>query len=235
MDIAIVTLFPELFDSYLRAALLGKALEQQRFSLQCINPRSFTQDKHQSVDDLPYGGGSGMVMKAEPLVKAMESFESDGKRSHRIMLSASGKVFKQGDAQRLSEKERLTFLCGRYEGIDDRVSHFVDEELSLGDFVLMGGEAAAMAMIESTVRLLPGVIGNPESLLHESHAQSQLEYPQYTRPPEFRGYPVPEVLLSGDHGAIERYRQEQSLIRTRSRRPELIEQQGQSTVDKKKP
>ena len=233
----VITIFPELIESALQIGLVGKAREAGVIQLECVSPRRFTSDKHQSVDDAPYGGGSGMVMSALPLAAALDELASQAERagllrSWRVLLSPAGKPFDQATARRLAALPALTLLAGRYEGIDDRVSSLVDEEISLGDFVLNGGEIAALAIIEATARLLPGVIGNQSSLDEESHAAGVLEYPQYTRPRVFRDLEVPAVLLSGDHAAIARYRRQQALVRTRERRPDLFERLQLSAADR---
>ncbi len=223
MRFEVVTLFPELFASFLAKGLVAKAHETGVVQITCTNPRDFAKNKHKSVDDAPYGGGSGMVMMPAPIIDAIESRETAG-RLHRILLTPQGKPFDQAAARRLSALPGLALVCGRYEGVDERVREEMDEEISLGDFVMTGGEVAAMAVIEATARLLPGVLGNEDSVRDESHAQGTLEYPQYTRPPEFRGKAVPEILLSGDHAAVERWRRKLSLVRTRTRRPDLFSQ-----------
>src|SRR5690606_8241830 len=187
-----------------------------------VNPRDFTTDKHRTVDDAPYGGGSGMVLMPGPYVDALEKADPDRTR-HRVMLTPQGKRFAQADAQRLAERGDLVLVCGRYEGFDERIREEVDEEISLGDFVLLGGEVAALAVVEATARLVPGVLGNEQSPEEESHARGLLEYPQYTRPWVFRGREVPEILRSGHHEQIARWRLEQSLRRTLERRPDLLE------------
>lgn len=229
MRFEFVTLFPELIEAATGAGLLGKALESGVLSQRTQSPRAFATDKHRSVDDTPYGGGSGMLMMPEPVVAAMEALDARAvaagePRSRRVLLSPQGKVFTQADARRLSGLPALMLICGRYEGIDDRVGHFVDETLSLGDFVLNGGEIAALAIVEAVGRLVKGMVGNPESLVQESHGGGLLEYPQYTRPRDFRGHAVPEELLSGNHGLIARFRRQQALLRTRSLRPDLLAQ-----------
>lgn len=221
LRVTVVTLFPELF-SALEVGLLGKALASGHLACDFVNPRDFTSDKHRTVDDAPYGGGSGMVLMPGPYVEAIEA--ADPARSRlRVMLTPQGKRFEQQDARRFSERGELVLVCGRYEGFDERIRHEVDEEISLGDFVLLGGEVAALAIIEATARLVPGVLGNALSPEEESHARGLLEYPQYTRPWEFRGRSVPEVLRSGHHEQIARYRLEESLRRTLARRPDLLE------------
>lgn len=228
MQIAVVTLFPELFEPFLRTSLVGKAVEAGVVSVHFEDLREHGIGKHKSVDDTPYGGGSGMVMRPDCTVAAIEAAEQryfGGERSRRILLTPQGARFEQGVARRLSAQKSITLICGRYEGFDERVRSFVDEELSIGDFVLTGGEVPAMCIIEATVRLLPGVLGNEESTKEESFSpecQGLLEYPQYTRPVSFRGLEVPEVLRSGDHAKIAAYRREQSLERTKQRRPELV-------------
>jgi tRNA (guanine37-N1)-methyltransferase len=228
MQIAVVTLFPELFEPFLRTSFVGKARESGVLHVHLEDLRTHGLGKHRSIDDTPYGGGSGMVMRVDATVSAIEAAESNlgaVERPVRVLLTPQGARFDQGHARRLSSLPALMFVCGRYEGFDERVRHFVDEELSIGDFVLTGGEVAAMCMIEATIRLLAGVLGNVDSTREESFSEEcggLLEYPQYTRPVTFRGHDVPEVLRSGDHGKIAAYRREQSLARTRSRRPELV-------------
>ena len=221
MRFEVITLFPELFDSFLSKGLVAKAHVNRTIDVVRTNPRDFATNKHKSVDDAPYGGGSGMVMLPGPVLEALESRESEG-RLHRILLTPQGQPFTQAIARRLAQKPAIALICGRYEGVDERVREAVDEQISLGDFVMTGGEVAAMALIEATARLLPGVLGNAESTHDESHAQGLLEYPHYTRPPEFRGARVPDVLLSGDHAAVERFRRKEALRRTRRERPDLF-------------
>ncbi len=237
MRYEIVTIFPELVDTATRAGLLGKAVGTGLVEIECISPRRFTTDKHQSVDDAPYGGGSGMVMSIVPIVAALEFLDAQATErgqttGHRILLTPAGRPFDQVCANRLATLPALTLICGRYEGIDERVRGLVQEEISLGDFVLNGGEIAAMAVIEATARLLPGMLGNQSSLAEESHSAGVLEYPQYTRPREFRGQEVPAVLLSGNHAGIERWRRLQSLLRTREQRPDLFAKLQLSAADK---
>jgi tRNA (guanine37-N1)-methyltransferase len=235
MRFEIITLFPELFGPFMQKGLVGKANEAGVIQLVCTNPRDFAKNKHKSVDDAPYGGGNGMVMMPGPVLEAIEAREAPeaGGRVHRILLSPQGKPLDQATARRLAGYPAIALVCGRYEGIDERVCDAMDEQISLGDFVMTGGEVAAMAVIEATARLLPGVLGNLDSTRDESHAAGLLEYPQYTRPPEFRGQSVPEVLLSGDHAAIERYRRKESLRRTRAQRPDLFAAHGLDATDRK--
>jgi tRNA (guanine37-N1)-methyltransferase len=219
--IDVVTLFPELFDAPLRTGLLGKAVEAGRIEVSVRDLREHGLGRHRSVDDEPYGGGAGMVMRPEPIFAAVEAVEEEG--SHVVLLSPRGARLDQGMASRLAGLDHLILICGRYEGVDQRVAdHLVDEEVSIGDYVLAGGEVAALVLIEAVSRLVPGVVGNPQSLRSESHAAGLLEYPQYTRPAEFRGWRVPDVLVSGDHGAVERWREERAEELTRERRPDLL-------------
>lgn len=213
----VLTIFPEAFTGFLDSSLLGRGRERGLVRIELVDIRAFASGRHRSTDDAPYGGGAGMVMLAEPVIEAMESVAAE----RRVLLTPQGRLLQQRDLVELSTLGSVTLVCGRYEGFDERVRSFVDDEISIGDFVLNGGEVAAMILIDGTVRLLPGVVGNPESLGTESHAQGLLEYPQYTRPAEWRGLRVPEVLLSGDHAAIARWRRKQAMLRTKQRRPDL--------------
>jgi tRNA (guanine37-N1)-methyltransferase len=224
MRYQVVTLFPELIEAAINVGLLGKAVAAGVVQVTCISPRRFTTDKHQSVDDTPYGGGSGMVLSVEPIAQALDALDAEAPGSHRVLLTPAAARFDQAAARRLSALPSLTLVCGRYEGFDERVRGLVHEELSLGDFVLNGGEIAALAIIEATARLLPNVIGNSRSLDEESHADGVLEYPQYTRPRSFRGQEVPAVLISGDHGRIARWRRREALAKTRRLRPDMFAQ-----------
>jgi tRNA (guanine37-N1)-methyltransferase len=227
MFIDVVSLFPELLHPFLETSLVGRAASSGIIRVRARSPRAFGIGRHLKVDDTPYGGGSGMVMRADCLVACMESLDQDrdgGVPARRILLTPQGQRLSQRGLRELSGHAALMLVCGRYEGFDERVRSFVDEEISLGDFVLTGGEVAAMALIEGVARLLPGVLGNEASTAEESHSPESgglLEYPHYTRPPEFRGMTVPEVLLGGNHAEIARYRREQALLRTRERRPDL--------------
>ena len=219
----ILTLFPGMFVSPLQESILGKALERNLIKVRVHNIRDQAVDKHQMTDDRPFGGGEGMVMKPEPIVAALDAIRNDGPAPRVILLTPQGRLFHQGVAQELSQCSRLVLLCGRYEGVDERVArYFVDDELSLGDYILTGGELAAMVVIDVVARLLPGVLGNAASAEAESFAEPILEYPQYTRPQEFRGRAVPGILLSGNHQAILRWRRGQALLRTQLRRPDLF-------------
>lgn len=221
MRVDVVTLFPELFEPHLRTSLLGKAVQERRLEIVVHDLRAHGLGKHRSVDDEPYGGGPGMVMRPDPIFAAVEPLRSEV--SKVVLLTPRGERLVQEHLGSLAEEEHLILICGRYEGIDERVSEsLVDVELSLGDFVLAGGELPALAVIEGISRLLPGVLGNAASLETESHAEGLLEHPQYTRPAEFRGMPVPAVLLSGDHAAIAAWRRERAEEITRRRRPDLL-------------
>ena len=225
MKFVILTIFPEYFDSPLEASLLGKAVEKGLVSVQRVDPRTYTDDVHNTVDDLPFGGGAGMVMLADPLVRALEDIKSREPASRTFLMSPRGSLLTQARAQEIASMERVILVCGRYEGVDQRVldGGWIDEELSVGDYVLAGGETAALAVIEAAARLIPGVMGNAVSLVEESHAAGRLEYPHYTRPREFRGMAIPDVLLSGHHAQIARWRRSESLRLTRDRRPDLLD------------
>lgn len=231
MRIDIVTIFPEFF-SVLDVSLLGKARKAGVIDLGVHDLRDFTYDRHRTVDDTPYGGGAGMVMRPEPWGEALDSilYASELRETDPVIVfpSPAGEVFTQVIAQELAAEKHLVFGCGRYEGIDQRVVDYAStrvrvRQISLGDYVLNGGEVAAMAMIEAVGRLIPGVVGNPESLVEESHSDGLLEYPSYTKPPEWRGLEVPPILLSGNHGAIAAWRRQQQLERTRAVRPDLLD------------
>ena len=228
MQIDVVSLFPELLHPFLETSLVGRAATSGIIRVRTRSPRAFGIGRHLKVDDTPYGGGSGMVMRVDCLVACMESLDQDregGTPAHRVLLTPQGKRLSQEGLRELGRRPALMLVCGRYEGFDERVRSFVHEEISLGDFVLTGGEVAAMALIEGVARLLPGVLGNEASTAEESHSPESgglLEYPHYTRPPDFRGMGVPEVLVGGNHAEIARWRREQSLLRTRARRPDLV-------------
>jgi len=228
MQIDIVSLFPDYLEPLLRTSVVGRAIESAIVRVRVKSPREFGVGRHAKVDDTPYGGGSGMVMRVDCLVDCMESLDRDreaGTVAHRVLLTPQGERLVQRHLYDLAAKPALLLVCGRYEGFDERVRSFVDQEISLGDFVLAGGEVAAMAIIEGVARLLPGVLGNETSTTEESHSVASgglLEYPQYTRPAEFRGQGVPEVLVGGNHREIARYRREQALERTQKRRPDLL-------------
>ncbi|OKH23692.1 tRNA (guanosine(37)-N1)-methyltransferase TrmD [Chroogloeocystis siderophila] len=221
MRFDIVTLFPDFFSSALQSGLLGKALARQIATVNLINPRDFTTDKHHKVDDEPYGGGVGMLMKPEPIFAAIESLPALPRREV-ILMTPQGQTLKQPLLQELATNyDQLIVICGHYEGVDERVLHLVTREISLGDFVLTGGEIPALALINGVTRLLPGTVGKVESLKAESFEAGLLDYPQYTRPAKFREWKVPDVLLSGNHEKIAQWRYEQQIQRTRDRRPDL--------------
>ncbi|MCF6466399.1 tRNA (guanosine(37)-N1)-methyltransferase TrmD [Clostridium sp. Cult2] len=221
MKIDILTLFPEIFDMFESWSIVGRTVEKGLVNLNKINIRDFSEDKHKRVDDYPFGGGPGMVMKPEPIYKALKKVKS--KDSLVIYLSPQGKVYNQQLANSLSKEEHLILLCGHYEGIDNRiVENYVDLEISIGDYVLTGGEIPAMVLIESIIRLLPGALSGEESYTDESHYDGLLEYPQYTRPRIFNGLTVPDILLSGDHKKIEAWRKYQSIKSTYVKRPDLL-------------
>jgi len=219
----VFTLFPEVFDPYLQASILQRAIQRELVEVQLHNIRDWTTDRHHVTDDEPYGGGGGMVMKPEPIFTAVEGVLGTAPACPVILLTPQGRRFTQSVAQELARLPHLAILCGRYEGVDERVRlHLVTDEISIGDFVLTGGELPALVLIDAITRLIPGVLGDPEGAQDDSHASGLLEYPHYTRPPEFRGWRVPEVLLSGDHARIARWRREQALLRTWQRRPDLL-------------
>ncbi len=223
MRFDIVTLFPDFFTSPLSSGLLGKALTKQIAAVHLVNPREFTTDKHHKVDDEPYGGGVGMLMKPEPIFAAVESLPILPRREV-ILMTPQGQTMNQPLLRELTMSyDQLVIICGSYEGVDERVLHLVTREVSLGDFVLTGGEIPALALINGVVRLLPGTVGKVESLKAESFEAGLLDYPQYTRPADFRGWKVPDVLLSGNHQQIARWRYEQQIERTHQRRPDLYE------------
>ncbi|GMK43354.1 tRNA (guanine-N(1)-)-methyltransferase [Paenibacillus glycanilyticus] len=227
MRIDVLTLFPEMFDGVFGASILGKAKDKGIVSLEAINFREYSNNKHNTVDDYPYGGGGGMVLKPEPVFAAVEDLmakKESGARPRVILMCPQGESFTQKKAEELAKEEHLVLICGHYEGYDERIrEHLVTDELSIGDYVLTGGEIPAMTVIDSVVRLLPGVLGNETSAVTDSYSTGLLEYPHYTRPPVFRDWAVPDVLVSGNHAKIDTWRREQSLLRTLKRRPDLLE------------
>jgi tRNA (guanine37-N1)-methyltransferase len=229
MRFEVFTLLPEVFPSYLDTSILKRARERGLIDVRVHNIRDYTHDKHHTTDDAPYGGGGGMVMKPDPVFEAIESALGgvDGQVDSSIpivLLTPQGRVFNQNIAQELSQHPRIILLCGRYEGIDERIrEHLVTDEISIGDYVLTGGELPAMILIDAVSRLLPDVLGDPTGAEDDSHAMGLLEYPHYTRPPEFRGWKVPDVLLTGAHVKIDKWRREQSLLRTLKKRPDMLE------------
>lgn len=225
MRIDIVSLFPEMFAGPLGHSILKRACEAGILDIAVTNPREYATDKHRIVDDTPFGGGPGMVMKPEPIFRAVEDVKarSNAVRQRTLLMCPGGQTFTQAKAKELAAYDQLIFICGHYEGIDERVRQFLaDEALSIGDFVLTGGELPAMVIVDAVARMLPGVLGANDSAAHDSFYHDLLEYPQYTRPREFQGYSVPEVLLSGDHAKIARWRRKQSLLNTFIRRPDLL-------------
>lgn len=242
MRFEVFTLLPEVFPPYLESSILQRARQRGLIDVRIHNIRDYTHDRHHTTDDTPYGGGGGMVMKPEPVFEAVESVLgiAPGPVPAQmisvpiILLTPQGRVFTQRIAEELSRYERIALLCGRYEGVDERIrEHLVTDELSVGDYVLTGGELPALLVIDAVSRLIPGVLGDPTGAEDDSHSMGLLEYPHYTRPPEFRGWKVPEVLLSGDHAKIETWRREQALQRTFHKRPDMIEKAELSGKDKK--
>jgi tRNA (guanine37-N1)-methyltransferase len=222
MRFDVVTLFPEIFPPVVGASLLGKAVERGLVEVVLHDLRPFGDGRHQTTDDYPYGGGAGMVMKVEPIVRCLDSVPAVAGTTRRLLLSPQGEPLSADLARRLAGIDRLILVCGRYEGVDERIREFVDGEVSIGDYVLSGGELAALVLIEAVSRHVPGVLGNAGSAASESFEEGLLEHPQYTRPAEFRGHRVPEILLSGDHERVRRWRRREALLRTRARRPDLF-------------
>ena len=228
MRFSLLTLFPELLRPWTRGALLGKAVQQGLIAFDLIDPRDFSGNRHRKVDDTPYGGGAGMVIRADVIGRALAA---SGAPDEVILLTPAGERFSQKMAEELAAKAHLALLCGRYEGFDARVEALATREVSLGDFVMMGGEAAAACLVEAVARLLPGVIGDARSHQHDSFSSGLLDYPEYTRPAEWRGENVPEELLSGDHARIERWRRDAALSRTLARRPDLLREAALTPQD----
>jgi len=223
MQFDVFTLLPEVFSPYLESSILQRARQRGLIDVYVHNIRDWTHDRHHVTDDTPYGGGGGMVMKAEPIFEAVESVLGAPPVCPLILLTPQGRVFDHRLAQELAQQERIGLICGRYEGVDERIrEHLVSDEISIGDYVLTGGELPALILIDVLSRLIPGVLGDPDGAADDSHAAGLLEYPHYTRPPEFRGWKVPDILLSGNHAEIARWRREQSLLRTLQRRPDLL-------------
>ncbi|KNF08787.1 tRNA (guanine-N(1)-)-methyltransferase TrmD [Gottschalkia purinilytica] len=232
MKIDVLTLFPEMFHETMNTSIIGKAIENEKVSIDYINIRDFSEDKHKRVDDYPFGGGPGMVMKPEPIYEAIKSVKKENSRI--IYLSPKGKVYNQSMANELSEEEHIVLICGHYEGIDNRIiENYITDEISIGDYVLTGGEIPSMVIIDSVVRLIPGVLSTEESFMLESHYDGLLEYPQYTRPRVFNGHEVPEVLLSGNHKKIEEWRIQQSIKTTLLNRPDLLDNKNISEEEQK--
>jgi tRNA (guanine37-N1)-methyltransferase len=234
MEFDVFTLLPEVFPPYLESSILQRARQRGLIDVRVHNIRDWATDKHHVTDDVPYGGGGGMVMKVEPVFASIESVLGPSSSVPLILLTPQGRVFNQKIALELSHHLRIGLLCGRYEGIDERIrEHLVTDEISIGDYVLTGGELPALILIDAVSRLLPGVLGDPDGAFDDSHATGLLEYPHYTRPPEFRGWKVPDILVSGNHAKINKWRREQSLRRTLKRRPDLLETAPLSDADQK--
>jgi tRNA (guanine37-N1)-methyltransferase len=234
MEFDVFTLLPDVFSPYLDSSILQRARQHQLLDVRVHNIRDWAPDKHHVTDDEPYGGGGGMVMKVEPLFAAVESVLGPQPGCPVILLTPQGRLFDQKLAMDLAAQPRLALICGRYEGVDERVrQHLATDEISIGDYVLTGGELPALILIDALTRLIPGALGDPDGAYDDSHASGLLEYPHYTRPPEFRGWTVPDVLLSGDHARIARWRREQSLRRTLKRRPDMLEGAALNEADRK--
>jgi tRNA (guanine37-N1)-methyltransferase len=230
----VLSIFPEMFASPLNFSLLKKAQEKSILNICLHDIRNWADDKHKMTDDAPYGGGCGMVMKVEPVEKALAAIRSPEDDSQVVLMTPQGKTFNQKIAAQLAEKKQIIIICGRYEGVDERIrEHLVDREISIGDYILTGGELAALVLIDAVSRLIPDVLGNPESTLGESFSHNLLEYPQYTRPAEYKGWKVPDVLLSGNHAQIELWHKRESLRRTYQRRPDLLKKIKLLAEDKK--
>jgi tRNA (guanine37-N1)-methyltransferase len=233
MRFDVFTLFPGIFESPLRESILKRAIDAGLLEVHLHNIRDYATDKHHITDDYPYGGGGGMVMKCEPVFAAVEAVLDPEVGIPIVLLTPQGRPFTQAVAWELSRYDRLALICGRYEGFDERIRvHLATDEISIGDYVLTGGELAALCLLDAVVRLQPGVLGDPGGPIDDSYAAGLLEYPQYTRPPEFRGWRAPEELLSGDHGLVDRWRREQALKRTWERRPDLLKQADLSDADR---
>jgi tRNA (guanine37-N1)-methyltransferase len=234
MKFDIFTILPEVFIPYINSSILAKANQKKLLEISIHDIRSLTTDKHHVTDDTPYGGGGGMVMKPEPIFSAVEATIGSPPECPVILLSPQGKVLDQEMAYKLVEHDHIALICGRYEGFDERIrEHLVTEEISIGDYVLTGGELPAMILVDVLSRLVPGVLGDPGGAADDSHASGLLEYPHFTRPPEYRGWKIPEVLLSGNHAEINRWRRQQSLLRTYKRRPDMLQKADLSDEDKK--
>jgi tRNA (guanine37-N1)-methyltransferase len=233
VQIDILTLFPEMFQGTFSSGVIGRAVERGLVGISLHNFREQAHDRHHTVDDYPYGGGAGMVLKPGPIFETVEMIKGESDIPV-ILLSPAGRLFTQRVAEDFARYSRMIIICGRYEGVDERVAeHLATDEISIGDYVLTGGEPAAVVVVDAVVRLLPGVLGSKLSPLEDSHVAGLLEYPQYTRPPDYRGWPVPEILLSGNHGQIEAWRREQSIRRTAGRRPDLLGKVKLSPEEKK--
>jgi tRNA (guanine37-N1)-methyltransferase len=233
IDIKILTIFPRIFDSFLAYGNPARATEAGLMKLEAVDLRDFTDDRHRTTDDYPYGGGTGMIMKPEPVVRGIRNLRELSPGRKVILMTPHGRLFNQSIAEELAQETNIALVCGRYEGIDERIRHFVDDEISVGDYILSGGETAAMVLIDSVVRLIPGVIGKDSHIAGESFYVGLLEYPQYTRPQVFEGLTVPEVLLEGHHEKIRRWRKKQALARTLARRPDLMKRRVPDAEEEK--
>ncbi|MBP8696221.1 MAG: tRNA (guanosine(37)-N1)-methyltransferase TrmD [Syntrophobacterales bacterium] len=234
MRFDILSIFPEMFESFFGCSLLKKARDKGLIRIETHDIRDGASDRHRMTDDYPYGGGAGMVMKVEPIARVLEAIGAVPGECLRVLLTPQGETFNQAMAAELARSGRIALICGHYEGVDERVrQHLVDREISIGDYILTGGEAAAMVIVDAVARLIPGVLGNDESVRHESFAMGILESPQYTRPEDFRGWKVPEVLLSGHHRQIEEWRRREALKRTLRRRPDLLAGAALTAMDRK--
>jgi tRNA (guanine37-N1)-methyltransferase len=234
MEFDVFTLLPEVFPSYLNSSILQRAQQRKLMEIRVHNIRDWAPGKHHVTDDELYGGGGGMVMKVEPVFMAIENILGKNHGLPVILLTPQGSLLNQKLAMEFSQQPRLALICGRYEGVDERIrEHLVTDEISIGDYVLTGGELPALILIDAITRLIPGVLGDPDGAMDDSHATGLLEYPHYTRPAEYRGWKVPEILLSGDHAKIEHWRREQSLQRTLKRRPDLLERAPLTETDRK--
>lgn len=230
----ILTIFPDMFSSFLSESILGKAIERGQIEIRIHDIRDFATDRHRMTDDYPYGGGAGMVMKPEPIFRAVEEIKKKRPEAKVVLLTPQGETFRQSMAAEMAGWESLVLICGRYEGVDERVvESLVDYEISIGDYVMNGGEVPAMVIVETVSRLLPGVVGSEESTMQDSFVEHLLDYPHYTRPAEYRGMKVPEILLSGHHDNIAAWRRRQALVRTAQRRPDLLGKATLSEEDKK--
>ena len=233
MKIDVLTIFPDLFETVLKWGVISRAIESGLIEFSAVDLRNFTDDRHRTTDDYPFGGGGGLVMKADPILRAVDTLSTDGPAPYVIYTSPQGEIFDNARARDLSKKERLLFICGRYEGIDERAMSIVDEELSIGDFVLSGGEIPVLLMVEALSRFVPGVVGDMESVVNDSFYRDLLDHSHYTRPRNVRGLEVPDVLLSGDHEKIEIFRRKESLERTMERRPDIFLKHELDLYDKK--
>ena len=235
MKIDVLTLFPRMFQGPLTESIIGKAIDRDLLKVDVVNFRDYTDNKHLNVDDYPYGGGAGMLLKAQPIFDAVDAINEKAPETKKrvILLDPAGIPFTQSVAEELAEEEHLVFICGHYEGYDERIRTLVTDEISLGDYVLTGGELGAMVMIDATVRLLPEVLGNDQSAKTDSHSTGLLEHPQYTRPAEYRGMKVPDVLISGNHKKIKEWQDKESIRRTFERRPDMLDNLALSNEQKK--